>query len=193
MKTAVVDIGVFFATVGTHFERSHSRLCPVIRNILYDRETRAAVSAVYKRVIYTVFLCFHVFQAISTNGKVRADPGNLVGHRFTFNDAEVRENFICYQGIINGFDMRSLWCLVFQRLQKIVKGFRSTVDPDTNAVVSVFDMAFKPELLGKPVNKRPEPDPLHQPFNFYLKGFQFFSCKTQPSTTEPLCKATKFS
>ena len=50
MKTPVGWVFVFCSAIGTHFEPAHCRVRTVVRNILNDRKSRAAMCAVCERV-----------------------------------------------------------------------------------------------------------------------------------------------
>jgi len=74
VKAAVERVLILFQAVWTHGENGHGRVFPVVRNIVYNCEARAAVRTVGKRVsVVPVSLSVDVGGAVFAKSDIRRD------------------------------------------------------------------------------------------------------------------------
>ncbi len=78
METAIDNIRIFFLTIGTHKETAHRCLRTVVRKVPDNRETRATMRTINKRISDSMGLRSPVSHTIRTNSDIRGDLRDLI-------------------------------------------------------------------------------------------------------------------
>ncbi len=196
MESPAQRIVVFRLASGAHLEPRHRSLRPVVRNPPCNRESRTAVGAIQKRIaVAPVLRVQQLPQTVPASCRIRRNPGAHRPQNLAGNNPEPHLAYRRHIPGHNRIDPRQRRRL---RAQPVEKGLHSLLRPlnlNGHAVRIVADKPRQPLLKRKPVNKRPEPYPLHHsahqhrpphfvPFSIWLG---FFS-QNRASHRRPACR-----
>ena len=143
MEAPVCGISILRRTRRTHRENLHRGLGPVIGDGLDDGKARAAVCAVDERVSCSTVLGVHeFFQAVSTEGNIRWDPGVGPLSRDTGKNSETTLREVGGKWpFFNGINSGERWSLPLQQVSEGFDPLYRAGCPDYNSGTGVTDSA----------------------------------------------------
>ena len=176
VKPAVAGVFIFGAAIGAHLERRHRRGGPVIGRFADDRQARAAIRTVGKRIaIAPLERVAGLFQTVGADGHVGR-------HRDAVRSRLGRSYFEIVRGIVgnaigfNGVDPGQLWQRRAQPYLEPVGHFPPKTD--FHAARCVPDIAGEVHFTGQPPDRGAKADPLHLSLHDQAEARELF--RSQP-------------
>jgi hypothetical protein len=163
VKPAVVRVIVFRLTRGTHPERAHRSVRPVIGQRFDDAEPRATVRAIGERIAKAAVGRIEDFAlTIWTRRHIGQDERRLAAASFTGADHKSLVTHSVEPRSLATLDETARRFLGCESVAEIIQLPQRALDFDADALRRIVHPTGQTEFDGEPIDKRSETDALHR-------------------------------